>query len=102
MSKRRNFTREFKLKILDEIKNKSKAEVCREYEILPQVIDRWRREEESYGNNAFQGKGKIHKAEAKVAHYERLVGRLYAEIDLLKKTQDLLKEKEQERKRCSK
>jgi len=102
MAKRRTFTREFKVKILRELELKEKASVCREYDILPTLLDRWKREEQVYAGNAFQGRGKIQKTEAKLAHYERLIGSLYAQIDILKKNQDLLKQKEGERKRCLK
>ena len=101
MNKRRSFSKDFKLKILDELKRKDKAELCREYNLSPPMVDRWIRENNSYGSKAFQGKGKIQKLEAQIASYERLVGRLYAENELLKKTQFLLKEREEERKRCS-
>ena len=99
MMKRPTFSREFKLSILQELTYKSKAEICREHDLLPNLVDRWKREHDSYTSTAFQGRGNLYKAEAKNAHYERIIGRLIAEIDMLKKTQAMLREKEAEQKR---
>lgn len=46
MSERRRFTPEFKARVvLEELTGvKDKAEICREYRLLPQVFSRWREE----------------------------------------------------------
>lgn len=86
MRQRRSFTRDFKLSILSELSVKKMAEVCREHSLHPVIVSKWKREYRSDPEKAFSGKGKIWKAEAEVAKYERLVGQLYAENAFLKKT----------------
>ena len=45
-----------------------------------------------YPKDAFKGNGKIYTEEAKVAEYERLIGRLYAKIDLLERAYESMKQ----------
>lgn len=92
MGKRRIFTQEFKLGILRELEMKSTAEVCREHNLHSVLVHRWKREYESSPSEAFSGRGKTWKENGKIAHYERLIGQLYAQIDFLKKTLARLQE----------
>lgn len=92
MKRRRNFTREFKLSILSELSAKPFAEVCREHNLHPVMVHNWKKQYRENPNNAFSGKGNLWKAEAEVAKYERLVGKLYAENEFLKKTISSLQE----------
>ena len=86
MKRRRTFTRDFKLEVLRACESgKSKAQVSREYEIHPTLINRWEKEYREDPDHAFQGRGNTYKAEARVAELETLVGRLYAENALFKK-----------------
>jgi transposase len=86
MKTRRKFTREFKVSVLRELETgKSVAEVCRGHGVHPSLLSRWNREYKENPETAFKGNGKICKPDAKVAEYERLVGRLYAENAFLKK-----------------
>jgi transposase len=86
MKSRRNFTREFKLSILQELEGRPASVVCKEHELTYTLVNRWKREYQQNPQQAFNGNGNLWKENAKVAQYERLIGRLYAEIDLLKKT----------------
>jgi len=97
--KRRKFTREFKLEILRELESKTLAQVCREHDIVSNVVSRWRKEYDSNPYQAFSGNGRLWKEDAKIAQYEGLIGRLYAEIDFLKKTLDTLQRRKAEEKR---
>jgi len=99
--KRRNYTREFKLEVLRELESKTLAQVCREHNINPNVISRWKREYAANPQQAFSGKGNLWKEDAKIAQYERLIGRLYAEIEFLKKTLDTLQRRRSEERRWS-
>ena len=100
MGSRRKFTKEFKFSVVQQVGYRSMAEICREHEIDQNVLYRWKREYESNPHEAFKGNGKLWKEEARIAHYERLVGQLYAEIDLLKKSIDQLTQlKVEERRR---
>ncbi len=99
MGKKRIFTKEFKLEIVRESETKPAAEICREHNLQPQLLNRWKKEHDSNPKDAFSGHGKIWKEDAKIAHYERLVGQLYAEIDFLKKTLARLQELRAEERR---
>jgi transposase len=84
--KRRRFTREFKLQVLREVDGgKSIASACREHEIHPNLVGKWRKEHAKYASEAFAGNGRLYKEEAKIAQLERMVGRLTMENDFLKK-----------------
>jgi len=96
--KKRKFTREFKLSILRELESKSSAELCREHNIGQSLLSKWKRDYEKNPQEAFSGQGNMWKDNAKIVHYERLIGQLYAEIDLLKKTTALLQERKAEEK----
>lgn len=104
MKHRRGFTRESKLDILNELNLKKAAEVCREQNIHPSLLSKWKKEFNQSPTEAFKGNGNLWKEEAKIAHYERLIGQLYAEIDFLKKTTKRLQELkvEEERRRSLK
>lgn len=86
MGSRRIFTREFKRKVVELLRVKSAAEVCREHEIGPNLLSRWKREHEENPSEAFKGNGHLWKWEAKLAEKDRLIGQLYAENELIKKS----------------
>ena len=87
MGSRKRFTREFKLMIVGELEaGKSAAELSRTHSVHTNVIHRWRREYESNPDEAFAGQGNTWKLEAKLAEKDRLIGKLYAENELLKKS----------------
>ena len=84
--KRRKFTRDFKLAVLAEHESgKSSAQIGREYNIHPTMVFKWKQQLERYQNNAFRGNGNAYTLEAKLAERDRLIGKLYAEKELLKK-----------------
>ena len=78
--KRRRFDREFKLGILRELEGKTLVQVCKEHNLIQNVVSRWKKEYEKNPYESFSGKGNLWKEEAKTAQYERLIGQLYAEI----------------------
>jgi transposase len=84
--KRRNYSREFKLKVLREIEaGKSQAQAAREYQLSETAIYKWRQQFNKYKEQAFAGRGKAYTDEARVHELERMVGRLALENDFLKK-----------------
>lgn len=100
---RRHFTGDFKISIVRELETgKSIAQVSREHDIHPSVLNRWWREFTEDPKNAFSGPGKALKSEARVAELERIVGQLYAENEFLKKALKTLEEKLQERRKIPK
>jgi transposase len=99
--KRRRFTKEFKLEILRELEGKTLAQVCREHNLVPNVVSRWKKEYDSDPHKAFSGNGNLWKEHAEIEKYKRLVGQLYAENEFLKKTLDVLQRRRAEEKRWS-
>ena len=91
MAKQREFKRKFKLQILEQLKTRPVSELAKEHCIHPSTIYKWKQEFDSNPGKAFAGHGKICKLESEVANYQRLVGKLYAEIDFLKKASETLK-----------
>ena len=86
MGTRRIFPADFKRKVIEEMRVRSAAEICRAHEIGPQVLSRWKREFETNPDEAFKGRGHLWKWEAKLAEKDRIIGKLYAENELLKKS----------------
>jgi len=85
-SKRRTYTREFKLKVLGEIEaGKSQAQAAREYQLSETAIYKWRQQLSRYKDKAFAGQGKAYTDDARINELERMVGRLTMENDFLKK-----------------
>jgi len=85
MRTRRTFSREFKISVLKESEVKPPAEVCREHDIHPVLLTKWKNELQQNPKGAFAGHGKISKFEAQIAERDRLIGQLYAENAFLKK-----------------
>jgi len=98
--KHRKFTKVFKISVVQELEDKSLVQVCRENDIHPNLLSRWKKEYESNPAEAFKGHGNVWKDEAKLARYERLVGQLYAENAFLKKTLERLKQLAAEERRA--
>ena len=82
---RRKFNREFKLSVLQELATASLTEVSRKHSLRPSTVIGWRTDYEKAPERAFAGSGKRWKPEAELEHYKRLVGELYAQVELLKK-----------------
>ena len=99
MRKRRSYTREFKLSILNELEVKPYAEVAREHNIHPVLFSKWKKEFKDSPEKAFKGNGNLWKLEAETEKYKRLVGQLYAENEYLKKTLEKLQQLKAEEER---
>ena len=96
---RRQFLKEFKVSVLQELETASLTEVCRKHSLSASTVIGWRRDYEKAPEKAFAGSGNRWKPEAELEHYKRLVGQLYAENELLKKTCDRLTALRAEQKR---
>ena len=92
MGSRKRFTKEFKQSVVQQAYSRSAAEICRENDIQQSLLHRWKKEYESNPHGAFKGNGKLWKEDAKIARYERLIGQLYMEIDLLKKSTENMRQ----------
>ena len=93
--KRRDFTKEFKLKVLAELDGgMGLAQLSRKYQIHPNTIRGWRKQSRKYKDRAFAGRGKAYTDESRIAELERMIGRLTMENDLLKKALQRLNNKD--------
>ena len=91
--RKRKFSRDFKLAVLNEIDSgKPMAEVCRQHSLAPNLVTRWRREYQQNPKDAFAGNGNLWKMEARNAELERTIGELYLENSILKKANKRLQE----------
>lgn len=87
MRKRRTFTAEFKAEqVLAVLMNmKSQAEVCREYQIKPQLFNRWKTQLLENAALVYGG-GEKQSAEAeRISELEMALGRKTLELEMAKK-----------------
>ena len=89
---RRNFTAEFKAKIVLEIisGSKSAAEVCREYNLKPDLVSRWKNQFLANAAQVFENASETDPQQAHIQELERLAGRLSLELEVAKKALTLL------------
>ena len=89
---RRNFTAEYKAKIVLELisRNKSAAEVCREYNLKADLVSRWRSQFLANAAQVFEDASEIDPQQTRIQELERLAGKQSLEIEILKKTLTLL------------
>ena len=82
-------SRELKMTIVRQLASGEKrpAQICREYNLAPSVVSRWRNEYDQRGEEAFGPPvtSEPASAEAKIAELERFCGQLALENTLLKK-----------------
>src|SRR5512133_1733212 len=84
--RRRTFSKELKLRILQEVQSGSGLlETARKYQIHANLICRWRNQFETYKDEAFAGSGHTYTDSARIAALEREVAKLQSENELLKK-----------------
>jgi len=92
-----NYTKEFKLSILSQIETGIPlAQVARENGLHPALVGRWKKEFLENPEKAFSGTGQPYKDQARLAELERMVGKLYAENEFLKKTLETMNERREE------
>ena len=83
--KRRQFTREFKLQVLQEaVSGKSISQLARERQVHPTLIHRWQYQLRRQGDRTIPGHGKEVSDEAQIAALEHKVGQLTMDYDLQK------------------
>ena len=92
MSKRRTFTPEFKAQVVLEILSgaKTTAEVCREHDLSPQLVNHWKAEFIENAPKLFQVVTRTSPEQERIAELERLVGRLMLQLEIAKKVSLLL------------
>jgi len=92
MSKRRTFTSDFKARlVLEELTGvKSRAEICREHQLKPQIFSRWRAEFLDRAPEIFATKPSRGDEQERIAELERMVGRLTMQLEAAKKASNIL------------
>jgi len=92
MSKRRKFTPDFKAQVvLEELTGvKSKAEICREHRLKPQVFSRWRVEFLERAPEIFATQPSRGNEQQQITELERMVGRLTMQLEAAKKASNIL------------
>jgi transposase len=87
MRQRRQFSAEFKARVVLEVLSGQKraAEVCREHQLKPDLLSRWKTDFVTQAATVFAGDERRQRAEQHIAELERLVGRLTLELEVAKK-----------------
>ena len=94
--KRKNFTPEFKAKVVPEALRgeSSQAELCRRHNLSEEQLSTWKRQLLENAASLFESRDKSSKeATERIAELEQLVGRLILAIDIPKKALMWLSEK---------
>jgi transposase-like protein len=92
MRTRRSFTSAFKAKVVLECVSgeKSISDACREYQLSPILVSKWRAEFIENSAAIFERNHKGSEDQNRIADLERLVGRLTMENEMLKKASSIL------------
>lgn len=93
MTKHRTFTPEFKAQVVLELLSgaKTAAEVCRQYNLKPQLVSDWKARFLANAASVFQNDERVSQQQTRIAELERLVGRLTLELEVAKKASWLLR-----------
>ena len=89
---RRNFSAEFKAKVVLEIisGSKSAAEVCRQYNLKPDLVSRWKNQFLANAAQVFESEAEVDPQQARIQELECLAGKLSLELEVAKKALTLL------------
>ena len=82
---KRKFTKEFKEKALSLANDIGGAQAARNLEINSSLIYRWRHEQNSDGQEAFRGHGRMKPEQAEIARLKRQIANISEENEILKK-----------------
>ena len=84
---RRSFTPAFKAEValLALRGDKSQAAICREHNLSPDLVTRWKQSVEEHANEIFDTDTKTNGADERIAELERLAGQLALELSAAKK-----------------
>jgi transposase len=84
---RRTFSAELKARVVLEVLTgqKTAAQVCREQQLKPDLLSRWKADCVTHASSVFAGDEREQQAEQRIAELEWLVGRLSLELEVAKK-----------------
>ena len=88
----RKFTPELKARVVLELISgaSSLAEACRQYNLKPQAVSRWKTEFLEKAPQLFQTREQSSQEPARIAELERMIGRLTLELEIAKKASAIL------------
>jgi len=91
MTKRRKFSPDFKARVVLEALTgvKSTAEICRQYQLKPQVLARWKAQFIRWAPQVFATQDD-NEAQERIGELEQMVGRLTMELEVAKKASNIL------------
>lgn len=89
---RRQYTAEFKAKVVLEVLSGEKipSQVCRTHKLNANVLNRWRKEFVEQAPTIFERDAASHQEQQKIAELERLVGQLTMKLEIAKKASGYL------------
>jgi len=92
MTQRRKFTAEFKAQVVLDLVSgaKSAAELCRQHQLNPQLLARWKTEFLERAPLLFQQEAMQSQEQERIVELERVVGRLTMQLEIAKKASALL------------
>jgi transposase len=92
MTKHRQFTPEFKAKVVLEIISgqRSAADICREHSLKPELVSKWKGQFLADAAKIFQREDQADPQQVRIAELERLAGKLSLELEIAKKVSELL------------
>ena len=87
MTKRRTYTREFKIETVRMIKTsgKSQAQIARDLDVPASCLTEWKKQYLTEGEDAFPGRGRLRPAEEEVSQLKRELEIVQQERDILRK-----------------
>ncbi len=103
MAKRRTFTAEFKARVVLEAISgvKSSAEICREHNIKPPLLSRWKAEFLENAPKVFEPDERRSEDRARIRELERLLGQQALDLEIAKKASNILTAHQNRSKRSS-
>jgi transposase-like protein len=92
MAQRRKFTAEFKAQVVLDLVSgaKSAAELCRQHQLNPQLLARWKTQFLERAPLLFEQEAMQSQEQERIAELERVVGRLTMQLEIAKKASALL------------
>ena len=92
MRTRRNFSAEFKAKMVLEALSgaKSAAEICREHNLKPDLLSHWKNQFLANASKVFESGTAVDPQQARIEELEKLAGKQSLEIEILKKALTIL------------
>ena len=92
MRQRRNFSAEFKAKVVLEVLSgtKSAAEICREHNLKPDLLSHWKNQFLANASKVFENGKAADPQQERMEELEKLAGKQSLEIEILKKALTIL------------